>query len=170
MRRKLLAEGKNASLVVLGEKGKAQLQRDRREMIAGTVTELGKYKMTFAQVRPAAGNISIVRKLCTCGTLWPKEAVTSASSRVSLLAAAAAAVVQASGVAEELMKTEYDVARLIYNRFRSAIAYKPTIATVLSPDVRGPLCTLLDPYVSLQLSIPDQDVLIATVSPACYWQ
>jgi len=34
------------------------------------------------------------------------------------------------------MKTEYDAARLIYNRFKSAISYKPTIATVLSPDVR----------------------------------
>lgn len=42
---------------------------------------------------------------------------------------------QASGVAEELMKTEFDAARVIYNRFKSAIAYKPTIATVLSPDV-----------------------------------
>lgn len=41
------------------------------------------------------------------------------------------------------MKTEYDAARLIYNRFKSAIAYKPTIATVLSPDVRGPLFRLL---------------------------
>lgn len=47
----MLTEDKNASLVVLGEKGKAQLQRDRREKIASTVTELGKYKMTYALVR-----------------------------------------------------------------------------------------------------------------------
>lgn len=45
------AEGKEASLVILGEKGKAQLQRDRRDKILSTVTELGKQKMTFAQVR-----------------------------------------------------------------------------------------------------------------------
>ena len=38
-------------------------------------------------------------------------------------------------MAEELLKTEFDAARVIYNRFKSAIAYKPTIATVLSPDV-----------------------------------
>ena len=44
-------------------------------------------------------------------------------------------LMQASSVSEELMKTEYDAARLIYNRFKSAISYKPTIATVLSPDV-----------------------------------
>jgi F0F1-type ATP synthase gamma subunit len=44
-------------------------------------------------------------------------------------------LLQASGVAEEVLKTEFDAARIIYNRFKSAIAYKPTIATVLSPDV-----------------------------------
>lgn len=43
--------------------------------------------------------------------------------------------VQASGVAEELLKTEFDAAHIIYNRFKSAIAYKPTLNTVLSPDV-----------------------------------
>jgi F-type H+-transporting ATPase subunit gamma len=43
---------------------------------------------------------------------------------------------QACGVAEELLKTEFDAAHLIFNRFKSAIAYKPTLATVLSPDVR----------------------------------
>lgn len=32
------------------------------------------------------------------------------------------------------MKTEYDAVRIIFNRFQSAIAFKPTIATVLSPD------------------------------------
>lgn len=35
----------------------------------------------------------------------------------------------------QLLKTEFDTARIIYNRFVSAIAQKPTIATVLSPDV-----------------------------------
>lgn len=55
----VLAEGKEASLVILGEKGKAQLQRDRRDKILSTVTELGKQKMTFAQVRPP-----LERRLC----------------------------------------------------------------------------------------------------------
>ena len=42
--------------------------------------------------------------------------------------------VQVSAIAEELLKREYDVVRIIFNRFQSAIAFKPTIATVLSPD------------------------------------
>jgi len=41
---------------------------------------------------------------------------------------------QTCSIAEEILKTEYDVARIVYNRFVSAIAQKPTIATVLSPD------------------------------------
>ena len=45
------AEGRESSIVVLGEKGKAQLQRDQRSHIRTTITELGKFKMTFAQVR-----------------------------------------------------------------------------------------------------------------------
>ena len=39
-------------------------------------------------------------------------------------------------IAEELLKTEFDACRIEYNRFISAISFKPTIATVLSPDVR----------------------------------
>jgi F0F1-type ATP synthase gamma subunit len=35
----------------------------------------------------------------------------------------------------QVLKTEFDSARILYNRFVSAIAQKPTIATVLSPDV-----------------------------------
>lgn len=42
---------------------------------------------------------------------------------------------EASLIAEELLKTEFDSARIVYNRFVTAIAQKPTIATVLSPDV-----------------------------------
>ena len=38
---------------------------------------------------------------------------------------------QVSAIAEELLKTEYDAVRIIFNRFQSAISFKPTIATVL---------------------------------------
>ena len=38
---------------------------------------------------------------------------------------------QVSAISEELLKTEYDAVRIIYNRFYSAISFKPTIATVL---------------------------------------
>lgn len=44
---------------------------------------------------------------------------------------------QASLIAEELLKQNADAVRIVYNKFRSAISFKPTVATVLSPDVSG---------------------------------
>lgn len=44
------ADGKSSTLVVIGEKGRAQLVRDRRESIVATIQEVGKVKMTFSQV------------------------------------------------------------------------------------------------------------------------
>lgn len=38
-------------------------------------------------------------------------------------------------IVEDILKTEFDVIRIIYNRFFSAISFKPTIATCLAPDV-----------------------------------
>lgn len=38
-------------------------------------------------------------------------------------------------LSEDLLKTEPDVIRIVFNRFMSAISYKPTIATVLSAEV-----------------------------------
>lgn len=80
---------KDNLLVILGEKGRSQLQRDMRKNIYATVADTGKVRITFPM---------------------------------------------ACAVAEEVLKTEYDVARILYNRFVSAIAQKPTIATVLSPN------------------------------------
>lgn len=57
-------------------------------------------------------------------------------------------------MAEELLKTEFDAAHLIFNRFKSAISYKPTLATVLSPDVS---CLL-------QLCLPQSPVWRAPAS------
>jgi F-type H+-transporting ATPase subunit gamma len=82
------AEGKVMEYVVVGEKGKSQLQRTDAASIAATVADVAKVRTTFGV---------------------------------------------ASAVAEILLKTEYDAARIVFNRFVSAIAFKPTVATVLSP-------------------------------------
>lgn len=76
-------------LVILGEKGRSQLQRDQKNKIAATFADTQKVKITFPQ---------------------------------------------ACSIAEEVLKTEYDVVRIVFNRFVSAIAQKPTIATILSPN------------------------------------
>lgn len=43
--------------------------------------------------------------------------------------------VQASLIAEDLLKHNPEVVKIIFNKFRSAISFKPTLATVLSPAV-----------------------------------
>lgn len=83
-------EGKKSTMVVIGEKGKAQLARGASAAnIVATVADYGKVRVTFSQVSAIAGLI---------------------------------------------LAKEYDVCRLVYNRFISAISYKATVATVLSPD------------------------------------
>lgn len=41
---------------------------------------------------------------------------------------------QVSQITEEMLKQDFGAARIIYNRFVNAATFKPTIATVLSPD------------------------------------
>jgi len=49
---------------------------------------------------------------------------------------------QASLIAEELLKQNpgVDVFRIVYNKFVSAIAFKPTVSTVMMPNVGGSSC------------------------------
>ncbi len=45
------AEGKKSNIVVMGEKGRAQLVRVERNKILGTMNDVNKMRITFAQVR-----------------------------------------------------------------------------------------------------------------------
>ena len=40
----------------------------------------------------------------------------------------------ASAIADEILKSEFDVARVLYNKFGSVMSFEPTITTVLSPE------------------------------------
>jgi F0F1-type ATP synthase gamma subunit len=42
---------------------------------------------------------------------------------------------QASIIAEEVLKQNPEAIRIIYNKFKSAINFKPSIATILSAEV-----------------------------------
>jgi F0F1-type ATP synthase gamma subunit len=53
-----------------------------------------------------------------------------------ILCVAAAAAVQASLVAEEVLREGGDAVRVVFNKFHSAISFKPTMATVLNAEVR----------------------------------
>jgi len=81
------AEG--SQYVVIGEKGKAQMQRSDSSHFAQTIGDVTKTRLTFAA---------------------------------------------ASTFAEMILKEEPDTVRLVFNKFQSAISFKPTIATVLSGE------------------------------------
>lgn len=44
------AEGKKSNIVIMGEKGRAQLVRVERDRILGTMNDVNKMRITFAQV------------------------------------------------------------------------------------------------------------------------
>eukprot|EP00963_Diacronema_lutheri_P014019 scaffold2857_cov344-Pavlova_lutheri.AAC.27 len=108
-------EEKKLMIAIIGDKGKAQLQRDQGDHIVYTAADMAKVNLNFSV---------------------------------------------ASYVAEEVLKTEYDAVRILFNRFESAIKFTPTIVTVLSPaglekhvDANG----MLDMY---ELEGPDRGELL----------
>ena len=115
------AEERTNELMVIGEKGKSQLQRDLRSLFVGTINDTAKSRITFALVWHGR---------CATPGARPSHSISVISRCRTLLFA-----LQAAAIADELLRTEYDACRVIFNRFQSAIAFKPTIATVLSPDV-----------------------------------
>ena len=63
------AEGREADLVVIGEKGRAQLIRDQRDHIAAVIQDVGKVRITFSQVQADATCIAAEQGLRpTAGT------------------------------------------------------------------------------------------------------
>jgi len=81
--------GADQSLVTIGDKGRAQLQRVAPEKIKLSVADTYKEKVTFSQ---------------------------------------------ASLIAEEVLRERADSVRILFNKFHSAISFKPTMATVLSAE------------------------------------
>lgn len=82
-------EEKKLMVAIIGDKGRAQLQRDQGDAIVYTAADMAKVNLNFSV---------------------------------------------ASYVAEEVLKTQYDAVRILFNRFESAIKFTPTIVTVLSPE------------------------------------
>eukprot|EP00882_Tetradesmus_deserticola_P001339 GHRQ01001449.1.p1 GENE.GHRQ01001449.1~~GHRQ01001449.1.p1 ORF type:complete len:328 (+),score=182.51 GHRQ01001449.1:111-1094(+) len=82
-------EADKLSLVTIGDKGRAQLQRVAADKIKLSVQDTYKDKVTFSQ---------------------------------------------ASLVAEEVLREGGDAVRVVFNKFHSAISFKPTLATVLNAE------------------------------------
>ncbi len=81
--------------------------------------------------RPVGLGISSTGRAC-CGTRQPPHRPCPVCLRAASLLPGAP---QASLIAEDLLKTNPESVQVLFNKFRSAIAFKPTLATVLSPTV-----------------------------------
>ena len=68
--------------------------------------------------------------------------------------------IQASAISEEVLKTEYDSVRLLYNSFKSAISFKPTICTILSPETLEKSDAIADKFDQYELEGPDRAELL----------
>lgn len=116
-----------------------------------------------------AGLCITVARSCTPAALAPQHGHCRNAARASardtpqrraLTLTASATHVQASSVSEEILKTEFDSVRLLYNSFKSAISFKPTICTVLSPETLEKSDAIADKFDEYELEGPDRSELL----------
>jgi hypothetical protein len=69
-------------------------------------------------------------------------------------------LLQASGISEEILKTEYDNVRLLYTSFKSAISFKPTIATIMSPETLEKSEKIAEKMDQYEIEGPDRAELL----------
>lgn len=67
---------------------------------------------------------------------------------------------QASALSEEVLKTEYDSVRLMYTSFKSAISFKPTVATILSPETLEKSEAIAEKLDQYEIEGPDRPELL----------
>lgn len=66
----LLAEGRKSDIVVMGEKGRAQLVRLERDRILSTVNDVNKMRITFSQVSCNSYQPANISASCAAGLLY----------------------------------------------------------------------------------------------------
>merc|ERR1712157_602576 len=62
----------------------------------------------------------------------------------------------ASAIAEDVLKTDAAATRVVFNRFKSAIAFVPTVATVPSPETIEAEPALVEKFDEYELEGPDR--------------
>lgn len=125
MIRALLTEGRQVKILCVGRKGRDQLRRDFGKLIVGTVEEVGRRRVAFADAQAVADRI---RAMFEAG--------------------------------------EFDVATLVYNRFRSAISQMVTVRQVIPfapPAAGAPADTGLGK--AIYEYEPDEDTILSELLP-----
>merc|ERR1712224_407340 len=83
----------------------------------------------------------------------------------------------ASAIAEDVLKTDSAASRIVFNRFKSAIAFMPTVATVPSPETIESQPALVEKFDEYELEGPDRSEFLtdlqvqgARVQDPVYWE
>eukprot|EP00212_Chloropicon_laureae_P005253 CAMPEP_0197499000 /NCGR_PEP_ID=MMETSP1311-20131121/60802_1 /TAXON_ID=464262 /ORGANISM="Genus nov. species nov., Strain RCC856" /LENGTH=329 /DNA_ID=CAMNT_0043044739 /DNA_START=20 /DNA_END=1009 /DNA_ORIENTATION=- len=80
----------------------------------------------------------------------------------------------ASAIAEDIMKTDYEASRVVFNRFKSAIAFQPTVATVLAPEAIESQPAIVEKFDEYELEGPDRSEFLTdlqefNLAATLYW-
>jgi len=106
--------GVQQTVVTIGDKGRSQLSRLEPELLALSIADTYKTRVTFAQA-------SVLAEQVLKASAWTAPAGAAAGS-----GAGGAAGPSSGGGAPP------DAVRVLFNKFGSAISFKPTVATILS--------------------------------------
>jgi len=79
-----------------------------------------------------------------------------------------------SAVAEDIMKSDFDASRIVFNKFKSAISFLPTVATVLSPEAIESKPSLVEKFDQYELEGPDRSEFLTdlqefNLATTMYW-
>ncbi|QDZ17814.1 gamma subunit of F1F0 ATP synthase [Chloropicon primus] len=80
----------------------------------------------------------------------------------------------ASAIAEEVLKTDSAASRIVFNKFKSAIAFMPTVATVPSPETIESQPALVEKFDEYELEGPDRSEFLTdlqefNLASTLYW-
>jgi len=80
----------------------------------------------------------------------------------------------ASAIAEDVLKTDAAATRVVFNRFKSAIAFAPTVATVPSPETIEAEPALVEKFDEYELEGPDRSEFLTdlqefNLASTLYW-
>lgn len=117
---------KNVTVAVTSDRG----------LCGGLNSNIAKYTRTILKMAPADETKETT--VVSIGDKGRSQLIRTESHRFALTVAEAYKVrvtfSQASLIAEELLKFNPEAVQILFNKFRSAISFKPTLATVLTPE------------------------------------
>eukprot|EP00959_Pyramimonas_sp_CCMP1952_P435911 9128007-Pyramimonas_sp.AAC.1 len=183
------SENKTVSLAVIGEKGRTQMRKALGSSYEKIIVDTTKIPLTFNAVRAinTFGQIAVHDAVAytTCYGLSKSRGLELQqthsndafgrmstprffSHRKTVYASVPHCVprlfLQAGLIADSLLKTEFDAARIIYNKFKSAISFQPTVATVLSAEVYEKRCEATGCVDEYEMEGEDRSALLVDMA------